>query len=54
LMGAPVLKLPSTVRVEKLATIEKSCVARKLGVLLPADLIRIRGILATVFQQIVG
>jgi len=25
------LKLPSTVRLEKLATIEKTCVARKLG-----------------------
>jgi mRNA interferase MazF len=48
------LKLPSTVRVEKLGTIEKSCVARKLGALLPADLARVREILATVFQQIVG
>ena len=32
------LKLASTVRVERLATIEKSCVARKLGVLPANDL----------------
>src|SRR5437868_620983 len=48
------LKLPSTVRVEKLATIEKSCVERKLGALLPADLVRVRKVLETVCGQIMG
>lgn len=46
------LKLPSTVRVEKLATIEKSCIERKLGALLPADLARSRKVLETVCAQI--
>ena len=46
------LKLPSTVRVEKLATIEKSCVARKLGVLPSAELVRVKETLAAVFKQI--
>jgi mRNA interferase MazF len=48
------LKLPSTVRVEKLATIEKSCVARKLGVLPSAELARIRQRLDGLFKQILG
>ena len=48
------LKLPSTVRVEKLATIEKSCVARKLGVLSSAELVRVREMLTGVFKQIPG
>lgn len=48
------LKLPSTVRVEKLATIEKTCVARKLGTLLPGDLVRVRETLANVFSQILA
>lgn len=48
------LKLPSTVRTEKLGTIEKSCVARKLGALLPADRARVRETLANVFQRILG
>ena len=42
------LKLPSTVRVEKLATIEKTCVARRLGVLAPADFARFQAALAAV------
>ncbi|MBI4658790.1 MAG: type II toxin-antitoxin system PemK/MazF family toxin [Verrucomicrobia bacterium] len=46
------LKLPSTVRTEKLATIEKSCVARRLGTLLPEDFTRVTETLATVFKQI--
>jgi mRNA interferase MazF len=46
------LKLPSTVRVEKLATISKSCVARKLGALPPAELIRVKETLGGVFGQI--
>ena len=46
------LKLPSTVRVEKLATIEKSCVARKLDVLPSAELVRVKETLAAVFKQI--
>jgi mRNA interferase MazF len=46
------LKLPSTVRVEKLATISKSCVARKLGALPSAELVRVKETLASVFGQI--
>lgn len=48
------LKLPSTVRIEKLATIEKSCVTRKLGTLLPGDSARVKHTLAAVFQQVLG
>jgi mRNA interferase MazF len=48
------LRLPSTLRAEKLATIEKSCVARKLGVLLPADLAKVRETLGVVFKQILA
>ena len=50
---SPGLKLPSTVRVEKLATIEKSCVARKLGVLPSAELVRVKETLAAGFKQII-
>jgi mRNA interferase MazF len=46
------LKLPSTVRAEKLATIEKSCVARKLGMLLPNDLAAVREKLISICKQI--
>ena len=46
------LKLPSTVRAEKLATIEKSCVARRLGVLPASELGRVRQTLAAVFKRI--
>ena len=46
------LKLPSTVRVEKLATIAKSGVARKLGALPPNELARVRQTLAVLFKQI--
>lgn len=45
------LKLPSTTRVEKLATIEKSCVERKLGRLLPPDFTTFKEVLATVCKQ---
>lgn len=48
------LKLPSTVRVEKLATISKSCVARKLGALPPAEFLRVKETLSIVFKQILG
>jgi mRNA interferase MazF len=48
------LQLPSTIRIEKLATIEKSCVARKLGTLPPAELVRVKETLAAVFKQILG
>ena len=47
------LKLPSTVRAEKLATIGKSCVAKKLGILQPADLAKVRETLAAVFKRII-
>jgi mRNA interferase MazF len=46
------LKLPSVVRMEKLATISKSSVARKLGALPAAEFIRARETLAAVFKQI--
>jgi mRNA interferase MazF len=46
------LQLPSTVRTEKLATISKSCVARKLGVMPAAELVRVRETLAVIFKQI--
>ena len=46
------LKLPSVVRVKKLATISKSCVARKLGTLPPNELVRVGETLAAVFKQI--
>lgn len=46
------LKLPSLVRVEKLATIAKSCVARKLGALPAGELAQVRKTLAAVFKQI--
>jgi len=52
--GRAGLKLPSTVRVEKLATIEKSCVARKLGVLPSNELARVRETLAALFKRILG
>jgi len=48
------LKLPSTVRVEKLATIEKSCVARPLDVLPSQELARVRAALAALFKRILG
>ncbi|HMP84951.1 MAG TPA: type II toxin-antitoxin system PemK/MazF family toxin [Verrucomicrobiota bacterium] len=47
------LKLPSTMRMQKLATIEKSCVERKLGRLLPADFTTFKEVLATVCGQFV-
>jgi mRNA interferase MazF len=48
------LRLPSTVRAEKLATIGKSVVARKLGVLPPADLASVRQALGALFRLILG
>ncbi len=48
------LKLPSTIRVEKLATIEKSCVARQIGTLSSAELARFKEILTLVCKQITG
>ena len=46
------LKLPSTVRVEKLATIEKSCIVRKLGALTPGDMADVRRVLANVCDSL--
>jgi mRNA interferase MazF len=48
------LKLPSMVRTEKLATIEKTCVAQKLGKLPAADLVKVREVLATICKQILA
>jgi mRNA interferase MazF len=46
------LRLPSVVRMEKLATISKSCVTRELGMLPPNELVRVKEALAAVFKQI--
>jgi mRNA interferase MazF len=46
------LKLPSIVRVEKLATIDKSCVARKLGQIPLPELSRVKELLNVVFKEI--
>jgi len=48
------LKLPSTVRLEKFSTIAKSCIARSLGALRPADAERVRQTLESVFQKVRG
>lgn len=48
------LKLPSTVRVEKLATIEESCVIRKLGALTSGDLAEVRRVLSSVCASILN
>ena len=48
------LRLPSTVRVEKLATIEKSCVVRVLGTLAEEDLAIFRQGLALVCRRFLG
>jgi mRNA interferase MazF len=48
------LMLPSTIRVEKLATIAKSCVARKLGRLVPGDRLKCNTVLKDVFQRILA
>ena len=48
------LRLPSTVRAEKLATIEKTCVAQKLGVLPPREMARVRQTLGGLFKQILS
>lgn len=46
------LKLPSIVRVEKLATIAKSSVVRKLGAISPPESDRVKETLDIIFQQI--
>jgi len=48
------LKLPSTVRVEKLATIEKTWVAKTLGKISATDLVKVREILASIAKQILA
>jgi mRNA interferase MazF len=48
------LRLPSTIRAEKLATIAKSCVVQKLGQLDSGDRLRVNGVLKTVFDQILS
>ncbi len=47
------LKLPSCVRTEKLATIQKSLVIRKLGALIPADLALFRASLELILKRII-
>jgi len=47
------LRLPSCVRTEKLATIQKSLVIRKLGTLMPADLEVVRANLAVILKRII-
>lgn len=46
------LRLPSTVRTEKLGTIEKSCAERRLGSLARSDLALVRQALESVFERI--
>src|SRR5947207_4223413 len=46
------LRLPSTVRAEKLATIDKSCVVQKLGALVPSDHADVKRAFAAVFESI--
>ncbi len=48
------LKLPSTVRVEKLATIGKTCVERPMGRLAPGDHAKVNEVLKRVFHQILS
>ena len=48
------LLAPSNARLHKLATIEKSCVARKLGVLSPQELAKVQTTLYALFKQILG
>jgi mRNA interferase MazF len=48
------LKLPSTVRVEKLATIAKSCVARQLGELTEQDRSAVERTLGSVFRRVLA
>lgn len=46
------LRLPTTIRAEKFATIEKSCVERKLGQLQSTDLARFKEVLEAVCTQL--
>jgi mRNA-degrading endonuclease toxin of MazEF toxin-antitoxin module len=48
------LRLPSIARLEKWATIEKSCAVRKLGTLMPSDLAEVRKVLTTIFASILS
>jgi mRNA-degrading endonuclease toxin of MazEF toxin-antitoxin module len=48
------LKLPSTVRTEKFATIAKSCVVKKLGALPANDLTCVNQSISAVCKQIAG
>ena len=48
------LRLPSTIRAEKLATIAKSCVARKLGKLQSSDQMKVNRVLKGVFEEILS
>lgn len=46
------LRLPSVVRAEKLATVEKSTIVRQLGRLTPADLVNVEAALRQFFKAI--
>jgi len=48
------LRLPSTIRAEKLATIAKSCVAQNLGRLNSGDRLKINSVLKSVFDKILS
>ena len=48
------LKLPSTIRAEKLATISKSSVERRLGRLATGDMAEFRKVLALVCKELVA
>jgi mRNA interferase MazF len=48
------LRLPSVVRLEKLATVEKSTVTRRMGQLAPDDWERMKAVLKELFTEILG
>ena len=48
------LRLPSIVRLEKLATVEKSTVVKKLGHLAPGDWEKVKTVLRLFFADILG
>jgi mRNA interferase MazF len=48
------LRLPSTARVQKLATVEKSTVIRPLGRLTAGDLVRVKAAMSRLFGEVLA
>ena len=48
------LRLPSVVRLEKLATVDKAAILRKLGQLSPSDWRKVQPVLKGLFARILG